>query len=131
MRPGGGSFPGSNTFNSFFGGGGGGSSSNPPPPPYSGPKNSGPDVNTTASNGPGFWTGLGLGSLGGAALSRYFDGNTPRRQPPPTRYNPSYESYDWEREMRPQPRRSDDRGEGPSNLGTIRSSTGFGRTNVR
>ena len=121
--PGGGYFPGFGGFNNFFGRG------DPPgytpPPPYSSHKSTDPQQNN-AGGGPGFWTGLGLGGLGGAALSRYFDGNSAR---PAQNFGRSY--YDWERDLRPRPRHTDDRGEGSSRLGTLRSSTGYGRTNVR
>jgi len=94
------------------------------PPPYS--------KNPTPQNEgwrPGFWTGAFLGGLG----THFFN----NRQ--------NQHTYDWERErtQRTPPgsmfgqRRSaaryssEDRGEGSSNLGSMRQSTGFGGSNVR
>lgn len=121
------------------GGGGGGwfpGGNNPddaPPPYYAKPYGS--STNTSGSSGwPTFLTGAVLGGLG----TQYF--NNRRQQPPPT---PPVRSWDWERRAQPQPpastsffsRRStasnDDRGEGPSNLGAMRRSTGLGGTTVR
>lgn len=112
---------------------------NEPPPPYS--KYSNASASTAADPGwrPGFWTGAALGGLG-----TYLLGNQAGRQAPPTATQ-----YDWERERQarmprvspmanpgyPTQRRSffssDDRGEGSSNLGSMRRSTGFGGSNVR
>ncbi|KAI0077313.1 DUF1183-domain-containing protein [Panus rudis PR-1116 ss-1] len=109
-----------------------------PPPPYkryddsSNTRNIGGDVWR-----PGFWTGAALGGLGAYLFNN--------------RQNERNRAYDWERE---QPfirnRRSppfvpqratgygwrsafseDDRGEGSSNLGPMRSSVGLGGSNVR
>lgn len=104
-----------------------------PPPPYT--KYSG----DSPSSGwqPGFWTGA---LLGGLADNLYNRNRNQNRVVQP--------SYDWERSnSQPRPsffnagsgftsgptRRysSDDRGEGSSNLGTMRRSTGFGGSNVR
>jgi len=98
----------------------------PQPPPYS---KSAPPANEGWR--PGFWTGAVLGGLG----THFFN----------NRQNPR--AYDWERErdrsyqpptggMFGQRRSSarstsDDRGEGSSNLGAVRQSTGFGSSNVR
>lgn len=101
----------------------------PPPPPYS--------SKNVPEEGrgwmPGFWTGAALGSLG-----TYFASGR-RTEPEPPR------AYDWERargtsssffSRRPAPSppphsNSDDRGEGSSNLGPMRRSTGYGGSNVR
>lgn len=109
-------------------GGGGGSfpfSPSSPPPPYS------KDPPSSSNDGqwrPGFWTGAALGAL---AQHLWND-----RQSPPR-------AYDWERERtgsfyptarrRPVPNFSsyDDRGEGPSNLGAMRTSTGYGGSRSR
>lgn len=90
----------------------------PSPPPYS--------KNPSNSSGwnPGFWTGAALGTLGTSLFN-----NRGRTRPP-------NQSYDWER-TRPVPpplrsnSNSDDRGEGSSNLGHMRRSTGLGGSNVR
>ncbi|GLB40405.1 putative oligopeptide transporter [Lyophyllum shimeji] len=103
----------------------------PPPPPYS---KTPPD----GSQGwrPGFWTGAVLGG----ALNHLYNRVRAQPQPQPEpRARPTV--WDWER---PQPRSSmfggrpvttsaqyDDRGEGSSNLGSLRRSTGYGGSNVR
>ncbi|KZT42257.1 DUF1183-domain-containing protein [Sistotremastrum suecicum HHB10207 ss-3] len=89
---------------------------------------------------PGFWTGLGMGVLGAFALGRNRDDTGPRVQ---------RSMWDWERPAtgtgwfggrpagttfarRPRPSSSnEDRGEGSSRLGSMRSSTGIGRSSVR
>ncbi|KAF8627052.1 hypothetical protein AX17_006392 [Amanita inopinata Kibby_2008] len=130
------------------GGGGGGTyggSSHPfpgafdePPPPYSATYKQ-----NSSGEGwrPGFWTGAALGGLTTHLFSN-------RREPRPIAVEtPRAAAYDWERERsyripfvsrpirRATPARSvydeDDRGEGPSNLGSMRRSTGYGGTNVR
>jgi len=94
---------------------------NIPPPPYS---KTAPDASSSSGWRPGFWTGAAVGGLGASLLNRW-----PARQ---TVERPV--SYDWERE-RLHPWRSattsDDRGEGSSNLGAMRRSTGLGGSNVR
>lgn len=102
-----------------------------PPPPYSYTK---PTDNTSARPGwrPGFWTGAAVGGLANHMMNR--------------RRNPPQPSYDWERPANPAPRprpslfggggfrrpaSSDDRGEGSSNLGSMRRSTGLGGSSVR
>ncbi|CAL1715807.1 unnamed protein product [Somion occarium] len=106
-----------------------------PPPPYS--KHTTTSTPTPAQGWqPGFWTGAALGGLG-----TYLFNNGRQRDT----------AYDWERErfartrpiyqptssfFPPDLRRSpqhpdDDRGEGPSNLGSIRRSTGLGGSTVR
>jgi len=107
-----------------------------PPPPYT--KNA-PNSSSQGGWQPGFWTGAVLGGLTNHLWKRNNSNQAP--PPPPTR------SYDWER-FRPQPSSSffgnigvnsrptrryedDDRGEGNSNLGAIRRSTGIGGSKVR
>jgi len=100
-----------------------------PPPPYS--KTSQPQSGWQ----PGFWTGAAVGGLANHLWNR------PRAEPARST------SYDWERDRtQPQPRSSffgggsgfrqpshqnHDRGEGSSNLGSMRRSTGLGGSNVR
>lgn len=110
---------------------------NDPPPPYT--KYPGASVRPAVGDWrPGFWTGAALGGLG-----TYLAGNTGRRD------SPTATAYDWERAHAPRAspvanpgvsgystsRRpffsSDDRGEGPSSLGSMRRSTGLGGSNVR
>jgi hypothetical protein len=103
-----------------------------PPPPYMPYEKPTSDPSRQSSSGPGFWTGAALAGVGTYLLTRG-DRDRERR------------AYDWERERagaRPEWRRgnsynsrlrwdNDDRGEGPSNLGSMRTSTGFGGSNVR
>ena len=110
-----------------------------PPPPYSKYASSAaPARPSIAEWRPGFWTGAALGGLGA-----YLFGNSGRHEPPTTT------AYDWERARMPRvspmassgypvyttSRRSffgsDDHGEGPSNLGPMRRSTGLGGSSVR
>ncbi|KDR76293.1 hypothetical protein GALMADRAFT_68043 [Galerina marginata CBS 339.88] len=106
-----------------------------PPPPYS------KSTNYQSQSGggwqPGFWTGAAAGGLANHLWNR------PRAEPV------RGTSYDWERtraQAQPEPRgsfwgggsgfrrpssHSDDRGEGSSNLGSMRRSTGLGGSNVR
>ncbi|PPQ70300.1 hypothetical protein CVT26_014585 [Gymnopilus dilepis] len=129
---------------SSSGGGGwfpGGHHDDSPPPPYSkSPPSQG--QSGWSSWRPGFWTGA---ALGGLANHLWNNNNRQRNDPPRTRF------YDWER-LRPRPApppqaqsswsswgasrrssswQSEDRGEGSSNLGSMRRSTGLGGTNVR
>ncbi|KAH9034415.1 hypothetical protein EDB84DRAFT_1486957 [Lactarius hengduanensis] len=104
----------------------------PPPPPYS---------NATGSQVRGdqdrfgFWSGAALGGLGTYLLTRQRES----AQPQPRR-------YDWENERhfaRPDPvpvprasgsssrQQSWESREGPSNLGSMRRSTGYGNSTVR
>ncbi|KAJ7650197.1 hypothetical protein FB45DRAFT_11973 [Roridomyces roridus] len=96
------------------------------PPPYS--KNPPAEA---ANEGwrPGFWTGALLGGLG----THLYNNNNNRQN---TR------AYDWERRQQTRynspaggssfrRRPNEDRGEGPSNLGSMRQSTGFGGSSVR
>jgi len=113
---------------SYPGGGAGGSGSFPssyyasPPPPYT--------KDATPNNGtqwrPGFFTGAALGALGNHLLNR----NASRAG-----------DYDWERERRSpfsssrirpvSSYDSQDRVEGPSSLGAMRTSTGYGSSSSR
>lgn len=138
--------PGSGPGSGWFGSGGSGgffnSDPHDAPPPYSKyPTGSTPGVGSSAGGGfnPGFWTGAALGGLGTYLFNRN------QRE----RVYPRPAAYDWEHDrlFRPTPpapfgtgsssfgRRSafssDDRGEGPSNLGSMRRSTGLGGSNVR
>jgi hypothetical protein len=115
----------SNSGGWFPGGMGGMDDSMPqPPPPYS--KN--PTEPANQGWRPGFWTGA---ALGGAATHLF--GNRRQAQPAST-------PYDWERvsffsarpaSYAPAEPRFDNRGEGSSNLGAMRRSTGLGGSNVR
>ncbi|KAF9643587.1 DUF1183-domain-containing protein [Thelephora ganbajun] len=112
-----------------------------PPPPYS---KDGPSSSRTGGQGggPGFWTGVAAGGLGSYLYNRV---TQPRTQPQPA-------TWDWERpevarssgwfgQPQSQPaftprwgstsRFDDNRGEGSSNLGSMRTSTGFGGSHVR
>jgi hypothetical protein len=97
-----------------------------PPPPY--PKT--PSEQPGQNWRPGFWTGATLGGLGAYFMTnRRPVVNTERWSGP----------WDWEERINRRPifngRRysasSEDRGEGPSNLGGMRRSTGLGGTTVR
>ncbi|KIP10992.1 hypothetical protein PHLGIDRAFT_172240 [Phlebiopsis gigantea 11061_1 CR5-6] len=108
------------------------------PPPYSKhPAQS--QANADPGWRPNFWTGAALGGLGA-----YLIGNNARR-----RETPTTTSYDWERERQARMPRvspianpgyasqrrsffsSEDRGDGSSNLGPMRRSTGLGGSSVR
>lgn len=121
----------SNSPPSYPGGGAGGSGSRgfpgshyrSPPPPYTKNPSSATPSDATQWQ-PGFWTGAALGVLGNHLLNR--------SQSRPVEY------YDWERERRFSPRTrppssfdSQDRGEGSSNLGVMRTSTGYGGSSSR
>lgn len=103
--PGGGGQPGRRYFPGDYPG---------PPPPYT------KDPSSTEGWRPGFWTGAALGALGGSLLNR--SQSVPR-------------AYDWEgsesRFRTAQRRASFDRREGPSNLGPLRTSTGYGGSSSR
>lgn len=85
-----------------------------PPPPYT------KDPSTNDGWRPGFWTGAALGALGGSLLNR--SQSVPRL-------------YDWERSesrFRTSRRRASfDRMEGSSNMGPLRTSTGYGASSSR
>lgn len=106
-----------------------------PPPPYSKGPSSGPQ---TSWWNPGFWTGAALGGLGAHLFNsmqrpRAYDWERDRilRAPPPVPEE-YYSTSGWTSGQR---RRSafdsTDRGEGSSNLGSMRSSTGLGASRVR
>ncbi len=108
----------------------------PPPPPYSKyPDNNTGTGSTSQVRGDqdrfGFWSGAALGGFGTYLLTRQRN-----REPEPRR-------YDWENDrfrdnqtprasgaFSPQPSWSNSRA-GPSNLGPMRRSTGFGGSTVR
>lgn len=117
-----------------------------PPPPYSGPNPKPTNTNQARPDEgwrPGFWTGAALGGLG-----TYFMNGRQQQQQQRRGYQPE---YDWERSWRPGTTSStnwggfggggasrrrgggdEDRGEGSSSgLGAMRSSMGFGGSNVR
>ncbi|KAL0574738.1 hypothetical protein V5O48_007222 [Marasmius crinis-equi] len=108
---------------------------NDPPPPYSANKHG------TAAQGwrPGFWTGAMVGGL----ADRFIFNNNNRRDRDHTETRPTRRMWDWERpatSARPaQPATgwrswssgADDRGEGTSDLGTMRRSSGLGGSTVR
>jgi hypothetical protein len=111
-----------------FSGFGSGDNQDAPPPPYTHK----PDPNS-ATQGPGwrpgFWTGAALGGIGATMLNR-------NRNPSPRAQR---QAYDWEqrrggafdRSFRSRPSSYEDRQEGSSNLGAMRSSTGLGGSSVR
>jgi len=92
---------------------------NIPPPPYS---KTSPAASWNSGWRPGFWTGAALGGLGAALFNNR--GQAPQMVPRPA-------SYDWEYNRLFSQRSSEDRGEGPSNLGAVRRSTGLGGSNIR
>lgn len=89
-----------------------------PPPPYT------KDPSSTEGWRPGFWSGAALGALGGSLLNR--SQSLPR-------------AYDWERsdsrygsaQRRASFYGDGDRREGPSNLGPLRTSTGYAGSSSR
>jgi len=103
-----------------------------PPPPYSKGEGSS-STSQGQGGGPGFWTGVAAGGIGSYLYNR---ATQPRTQPQPA-------TWDWERpgaarssgwfgsRMESPARFDDNRGEGSSNLGSMRTSTGFGGSNVR
>jgi len=116
----------------------GGDGSPPPYTPYDKP------LDSNNAWGPGFWTGLGLGGIGAYLFNR-----NQRRNSFPYQAD-QQRSWDWERpghgsstfqtrfaspnEGFWSSSRSggfNDRGEGTSNLGTMRSSSGIARSSVR
>lgn len=98
------------------------------PPPYSKRTTAPGDANASAWR-PGFWTGAALAGASAALLNRNSNVRQQRQQ--------ASQSYDWERERertssyRQPTRVNEDRGEGSSNLGSMRQSTGMGGSNVR
>lgn len=116
------------------GAGGGGRGSFPftpssPPPPYS----KDPPASGNAAWRPGFWSGAALGAFANHLWNRNSGGGQSLQSPP--------RAYDWESERtgsfqtrrRPMPGFTsyEDRGEGPSNLGAMRTSTGYGGSRSR
>lgn len=112
-----------------------------PPPPYS--KTPPPEAQGQAGWRPGFWTGAALGGLANHLWNRNRN-EDPRYQQIPREPLRRPAPDGWERAWNPfstastrptgfqRPSRfDDDRGEGSSNLGSMRSSTGFGGSNVR
>ncbi|KIJ95779.1 hypothetical protein K443DRAFT_134330 [Laccaria amethystina LaAM-08-1] len=108
----------------------------PPPPPYS--KNPSQGSNGWGNWRPGFWTGAVAGGL-----ANQFWNSATNRQPAA-----AGAAYDWERDRVAAPTRpglssffgarrapssgyDDNRGEGSSNLGATRRSTGLGGSSVR
>ena len=115
-----------------------------PPPPYS-KDGSSSSQSQGQGSGPGFWTGVAAGGLGSYLYNR-------ARQPGPQPQQPQQGTWDWERpgmarssgwfgQTQPQStfpsrwgstsRFDDNRGEGSSNLGSMRTSTGFGGSHIR
>jgi hypothetical protein len=101
---------------------------NDAPPPYS--KNS---SETPQSQGwrPGFWTGAAVGAAGASLFNRTPTTNTPPASVPWDWERPHTISSSWFSRGRPTTSNSNDRGEGSSNLGSMRRSTGLGGSNVR
>ncbi len=111
------------------GSGGGGNDS---PPPYSPFDRKRDNTQPPASSNSSFTRGAVAGAVGGAAALAAVQ--AVRRG----LYNPEYpsQSYDWERRDRPSSttttrHRNSDRGEGSSDLGELRASTGYGTSSVR
>ncbi|TFK75210.1 DUF1183-domain-containing protein [Pluteus cervinus] len=109
----------------------------PPPPPYR--KNPENNNNNARAAGwrPGFWTGALTGGLANHLWQRSQANQRPRDEPRTT-------AYDWEQDQaRPRSsffstgqssssrRGSNDRGEGSSSMGSMRSASGFGGSTVR
>jgi hypothetical protein len=97
------------------------------PPPYSKSTSEAPQRQGWR---PGFWTGAAAGAAGASLFNRAPTTNTP----------PTSVPWDWERAQtssswfgrgRTTTPSSNDRGEGSSNLGSMRRSTGLGGSNVR
>nr|VWP02595.1 N/A [Ganoderma boninense] len=135
----------------WFSGGGGGPQPDhhDAPPPYT-KYPSGSGAADAGGWRPGFWSGAALGYLGNQLLNRR---NEQQQQQQPGLFGRPQGMYDWEApRSRSGPATSssswfgggssygssrrpgfddDNRGEGPSNLGRMRRSTGLGGTNVR
>lgn len=148
--PGGPGSWGSSWFPGGYGGNGG--PRDEPPPPYSKHTTAGfGGTNTTAAGDegwrPGFWTGAALGGFGTYLMNR--NNQQQQQQQPTWRRTPpvgAAGAYDWENERLGRPVFSSgstrqgvwgqagdttNRGEGSSNLGEMRRSTGFGGSSVR
>ncbi|KAI0353786.1 DUF1183-domain-containing protein [Trametes cingulata] len=127
-----------------------------PPPPYS--KHPPPSTSASVPSAPGaqgegwrpgFWTGAALGGLGAYLFNRprpapapapvripgMYDWEAERvfRAPPGVRYGPTAAAGSWfgGGARRRGGWESEDRGEGPSGLGSMRRSTGLGGSSVR
>jgi len=109
---------------------------NGPPPPYT--KRAESAAPPQGGWQPGFWTGTLFGGLANHLWNRNNNNNNDQNRA-------AQQSYDWERfrsqpqsslfgsgfTARPPRRVDDDRGEGSSNLGALRRSTGIGGSTVR
>ncbi|KLO15246.1 DUF1183-domain-containing protein [Schizopora paradoxa] len=118
--------PNNRPGSSYPGGGPGWNDS--PPPPYSDSDFKRDNFRPSSSSNSDFARGAALGAVGGAAALAA--AQAVHRQ----WYNPEYRSYDWEHREQSPPtmrNRNSDRGEGSSNLGELRASTGFGTSSVR
>ncbi|CED84125.1 Protein of unknown function DUF1183, TMEM66 [Phaffia rhodozyma] len=151
-RPGGGgNYPGFNGGGGHGGGGGGGG--NDPPPPYD--PNAKPSSGATPTPAPstsrgglgGFWTGLGLGGAG-AMGAAYLANQRRERERYYREQDPGYggigrtdrwdsdrgewtSRWGWDRQPgQHHPGRSNGSG-GSSNLGDVRTTSGFGGSSVR
>ncbi|KAL0065124.1 hypothetical protein AAF712_007960 [Marasmius tenuissimus] len=115
--------------------GGYGDDRNDPPPPYHDPKHA------TAGRGQGWSPGFFTGALAGGLAGRYLFNNNRRDV---SEERPRRRIWDWERPTttssppaqasagrRVWSSGTDDRGEGTSDLGSMRRSSGFGGSNVR
>ncbi|KAK1224992.1 hypothetical protein PQX77_012061 [Marasmius sp. AFHP31] len=115
--------------------GGYGDDRNDPPPPYYDPKHA------TAGRGQGWSPGFFTGALAGGLAGRYLFNNNRRDV---SEERPRRRIWDWERPTttssppaqasagrRVWSSGTDDRGEGTSDLGSMRRSSGFGGSNVR
>jgi len=100
-----------------------------PPPPYS----KDPPASGDGAWRPGFWSGAALGAFANHLWNRNSGGGQSLQSP--------LRAYDWETERtgpfqtrrRTMPGFSsyEDRGEGPSNLGAMRTSSGYGGSRSR
>jgi SOCE-associated regulatory factor of calcium homoeostasis len=103
------------------GGGGGGHPDGPPPPPYSKFSQS-PGYEQTWR--PGFWTGLAAGAAATTAANAWTSRTREQPRAPP--------QVAWDARRTSAMYRNRDVGEGPSsNLGPMRTSSGFGGTRNR
>ncbi|THH28242.1 hypothetical protein EUX98_g5952 [Antrodiella citrinella] len=107
-----------------------------PPPPYSKSSNTTAQADPQGGWTPGFWTGAALGGLGTYLMNRQPQQQRRHPSPPPAVFAERVVRGPFGfSSARVPPTRTDygddDRGEGPSNLGQIRRSTGFGGSNVR
>lgn len=106
---------------------------NDSPPPYDDHRgNAKPSPSAPSGWSPGFWGTLALGGIGNHLWNSFRNRNVNDGRPRRT--------YDWERERAreqrewrnsPSSRSNDDRGEGSSNLGSMRYASTFGGSTVR